>query len=51
MVGGKVYALDLDCQMIDVAKIEVGEQSTSVRQWICADAMALASHISEWTMC
>ena len=51
MVGGKVYALDLDCQMIEVAKAEATKLSASVRQWICADAMALASHISEWTMC
>ncbi len=43
MVGGKVYTLDLDCQMIEVAKAEVARFSASVRQWICADAMALAA--------
>src|SRR5262245_11683852 len=47
IVGGKVYALDLDCAMIERAKAEVAEQGASVRQWICADAMALASHVTE----
>ena len=47
IVGGKLYALDLDCQMIEVAKAEVAKQGASVRQWICADAMELPTHLSE----
>ena len=46
IVGGKVYALDVDCAMIQAAKAEVARQGTSIRQWICADAMALASHLA-----
>ena len=47
MVGGKVYALDIDCAMIEAAKAEVARQGASVRQWICADAMALPAHLTE----
>jgi predicted methyltransferase len=47
IVAGKVYALDLDCAMIERAKAEVARQGASVRQWICADAMALASHLAQ----
>ena len=47
IVGGKVYALDLDCAMLEAAKAEVARQGASVRQWICADAVALASHLAE----
>jgi ubiquinone/menaquinone biosynthesis C-methylase UbiE len=47
IVGGKVYGLDIDCAMIEVAKAEVARQGASVGKWICADAMALASHLVE----
>jgi ubiquinone/menaquinone biosynthesis C-methylase UbiE len=47
IVGGKAYALDLDCSMIEIAKVEVAKHGASVRQWICADAMALALHLPE----
>jgi predicted methyltransferase len=47
MVGGKVYALDVDCAMIDAAKAEVARQGASVRQWICTDATALAAHLTQ----
>lgn len=47
IVGGKVYALDVDCAMVETAKAEVARQGASVRRWICADAMALTSHLSE----
>jgi ubiquinone/menaquinone biosynthesis C-methylase UbiE len=47
LVHGKVIALDLDCEVLEQAKAEVCRQGASVRQWICADAMALAVHVTE----
>lgn len=37
-VGGKVYALDLDPEMLKRAKAEAVRQGTSIRRWICSDA-------------
>lgn len=47
IVAGKVYGLDLDPVMIEQAKIEVGQQGTSVLNWICADARNAAKHVPE----
>ena len=47
LVQGKVIALDLDCEMLALAKAEVARQGASVRQWVCADAMALDEHVAE----
>lgn len=47
LVDGKVYALDLDPAMIEIAKAEVAQQGVSVRQWICADAHDIARYLSE----
>jgi SAM-dependent methyltransferase len=44
---GKVIALDLDCEMLEQAKAEVARQNVTVRQWLCADAMALSDDIAE----
>lgn len=38
LVGGRVYAIDLDAGLIEQAKAEVARYGSSVRQWICADA-------------
>lgn len=43
LVGGRVYALDLDCGMIDLAKAEVARDGASVREWICADAREIGN--------
>ncbi len=47
LVGGKVYALDLDPVMIERAKEEVARLNTSVLKWICADAQDAPQHITE----
>jgi SAM-dependent methyltransferase len=45
--GAKVIGLDLDRGMLELAKAEVARHGASVRQWLCADAMALADYIAE----
>jgi ubiquinone/menaquinone biosynthesis C-methylase UbiE len=47
LVAGKVIALDIDCRMLDRAKAEVARIGATVKRWICADALALASHVTE----
>ncbi len=47
LVTGKVYALDLDEIMIEMAKAEVAGQGASVRKWIRADARDIAAHLTE----
>jgi ubiquinone/menaquinone biosynthesis C-methylase UbiE len=47
LAQGKVIALDLDCEMLELAKAEVAGQGAIVRQWLCADAMALAEHVAK----
>ena len=47
LVEGKIYALDLDPQMIERAEAEVALQGASVRRWICADALQLAESVPE----
>lgn len=47
LVGGNVYALDLDPLMIELAKAEVARLHTSVLKWICADARDAPQHITE----
>ena len=44
-VEGKVIALDIDCHMLERAKAEVDRAGASVQQWICGDAMKLASQV------
>ena len=50
-VQGKVIALDLDCEMLELAKAEVARQGAIVRQWLCADAMTIAEHVTESVDC
>lgn len=47
IVGGKIYALDLDPAMIALAKAEVARQDTTVLKWICADAQSASQHLIE----
>ncbi len=47
IVGGHVYALDIDQQLLEQARIEVGRQGTSVAEWICGDARDLDDLIRE----
>jgi SAM-dependent methyltransferase len=47
LVTGKVIALDIDCGMLDRAKADVAKIGATVERWICADALALASHVTE----
>lgn len=42
LVSGKVYALDIDPQMLDRARLEVARRGASVTEWICADARDIA---------
>lgn len=46
LVDGKVCALDLDLKMIERAKAEVVRHGASVQQWINADALDVAWHVS-----
>lgn len=45
LTGGKVWALDQDPAMLQQARAEVARQGGAVRQWIAADALALAEHL------
>jgi predicted methyltransferase len=47
IVDGRVYALDIDQQMLDRARIEVAQQGAFVAEWICADARYVAMLILE----
>jgi SAM-dependent methyltransferase len=47
LVQGKVFALDIDCGMLELAKAEVARQGATVRRWLCVDAMVLALHLGE----
>ncbi len=47
LVSGRVYALDLDPAMIELARAEVARQGASVRRWICADAREVAQLLPE----
>lgn len=40
--GGKVYALDIDPDLLAQARAEVARQGATVAQWICADAREIA---------
>jgi ubiquinone/menaquinone biosynthesis C-methylase UbiE len=47
LVGGKVYAVDLDPVMIEQAQTEVARQGATVRRWMCGDARKIATFIGE----
>lgn len=47
LVEGKVYALDLDESMIEMARAETARQRVSVQKWIHADALDVAGHLPE----
>jgi SAM-dependent methyltransferase len=47
LVLGKVIALDIDCCMLEQAKAEVARIGATVERWICADALAVASQVSQ----
>ena len=42
LVNGKVYALDIDPEILEQARSEVTRQGVSVTKWICADARNIA---------
>jgi SAM-dependent methyltransferase len=42
IVGGRVYALDIDPTMLELARAEVARCGASVAAWICGDARDLA---------
>lgn len=47
IVDGKVYALDIDPEMLDQARAEAARQGVTVAQWICGDARDLATLLPE----
>ncbi|RDJ13445.1 class I SAM-dependent methyltransferase [Rhizobium grahamii] len=47
LVDGRLAALDLDPDMIAMARTEVERRGASVRQWICADAASLTECLDE----
>jgi SAM-dependent methyltransferase len=42
IVGGRVFALDIDPRMLEQARAEVARHGASVAAWICGDARDLA---------
>lgn len=47
IVDGRVYALDLDPEMIELARLEASRQGVSVLKWITADARDIEQLIPE----
>lgn len=47
IVSGRVYALDIDPQMLEQARVEVERQGASVAEWIRADARDIVTLIPE----
>jgi ubiquinone/menaquinone biosynthesis C-methylase UbiE len=47
IVGGKVYALDIDPKMLEQARAEVARRGATVAAWICGDACDVAALIAE----
>lgn len=47
IAGSRVYALDIDLQMLDRARAEAGPQNASAVEWLCADARDVAALIPE----
>lgn len=47
LTDGNVSALDLDPRMIDLARREVADRGTAVRQWIVGDAFEIAGLLGE----
>jgi SAM-dependent methyltransferase len=45
IANGMVYALDIDPELLDVARSEVALRGAVVAQWICADARELAERV------
>lgn len=46
LVNGRVYAVDIDPEMLNQARAEVARRKATVREWICADARDIADLIS-----
>ncbi len=42
IVDGKVFALDIDPEMLNRARTEVARRGASVAEWLCADARDIA---------
>lgn len=47
MVDDKVYAIDIDPQMLERARVETERQRASVAAWICGDACDVARLVPE----
>lgn len=47
LVGGQIYALDLDAGQLDQARAEVARQNAPAPHWICADARDVADLVPE----
>ncbi len=47
LVDGRVYALDIDPDLLEQARMEVERGGATVMEWICADACDLAELVSE----
>ena len=43
LVGGKVFALDIDPERLNQARSEIARRGASVAKWICADARDIAA--------
>lgn len=47
IVGGKVYAIDIDSQMLEQARVEAERQRVAVAAWIPGDAYDVAKLVPE----
>jgi len=47
IVGGRLYALDIDPRMLDRAREAVARQGASAAAWFCADARDIAALLPE----
>ncbi len=47
LTQGRVFAVDLNPEMLDKAKAEVDRVGATALQWICADARDLADQVTE----
>ena len=47
IVGGQVYALDIDPHLLDLARDEAEQAGVQVERWICGDAMDLVTLVPE----
>jgi SAM-dependent methyltransferase len=51
LANARVYALDIDLEMLKQARSEVTRRKACVAEWICADARDIAEHVPQEIDC